>query len=200
MFNDGVQTAFELILEEIGSASNELKESVKLLVDKGDFDAVTRLINTAKSLDSFQLKVSDLQSDWIETFDPETRSKTQFTPSEEMPETSEALSLTMAYGDATAQAEYIEKNVRVLVGSSIRKHSFDSLSDNSKERKAEAIRNGEIELSQNTGLYVVKVPITFSSPSGAACFVAGCAVSGPKEWKVRGQDISLKDWFHNHNQ
>lgn len=199
MFNDGVQTAFELILEEIGSASNELKEDVKLLVDEGDFDAVTSLVKTAKSLDSFQLKVRDLQAEWINTFDPETRSKTQFTPSEEMPETSEALSLTMAYGDATAQAEYFDNKVRVLVGSSIRKNSFGSLIDSAKKRKDEAITKGEIELSRNPELYEVKRPIIFSSPSGAACFVAGCAVSGPKEWKVSGEDISLKEWFKNHS-
>jgi hypothetical protein len=37
MDDDGVQTAFDLILEEIGSVSKELKEEAKRLVDKGLF-------------------------------------------------------------------------------------------------------------------------------------------------------------------
>ncbi len=57
MKDDVIHTAFELILEEIGSISNELKQEAKHLVDKGDFDAVAYLMNTGKKMDTFQLKV-----------------------------------------------------------------------------------------------------------------------------------------------
>ncbi len=39
MDDDGVHTAFDLILEEIGSVSKELSEEAKKLVDANDYDA-----------------------------------------------------------------------------------------------------------------------------------------------------------------
>lgn len=41
MDSDGVKAAFELIQEEIGSVSRELKDEAKQLVDSGDFDHQT---------------------------------------------------------------------------------------------------------------------------------------------------------------
>ena len=82
MDNDGVHTAFDLILEEIGSVSNELKKEAKRLVDKDDYDAVSKLMGTGKHLDSFQLKVKALQKEWVTAFDPDTRSRTHYESAE----------------------------------------------------------------------------------------------------------------------
>ncbi len=199
MTNDGVKTAFELILEEIGSVSNELKNEAKILLDKGDFDSVSSLMKTGKELDKFQQQVKNLQTDWINNFDPKTRSKTQFTPLADIPKSKGPLALTMTYGEAIAQAEYVGSSIQILAGSTIRKKSHDSLNDHAKEMKSEAINKGEIAPSANPELYEVKTPIAFGSPSGAACFVAGCSVSGPKEWKVKREGISLKEWVKNHS-
>ena len=114
MKDDGIQTAFELILEEIGSVSKELKEEAKQLVDKGDFDAVAHLMKTGKKMDAFQLKVHSLQTEWINTFDSDTRSKTYISLVDTDVNISDSLLLTMTYGDACAEAEYFGKNVDVL--------------------------------------------------------------------------------------
>lgn len=195
MKNDGIQTAFELILEEIGSVSNELKKEAKFLVDKGDFDAVSHLMKTGKELDTFQLKVHSLQKEWINTFDQETRSKTHFSTISEKIDIQEPLLLTMVYAEASAEAELLENNVRVLAGSTIKKLSYKSLSDHIENRKAKAINDGDLILSSNPELYELKNPIKFNSPSAAACFVAGCSVSGPREWQVKGKSKSLKQWL-----
>ena len=195
MKDDGIHTAFELILEEIGSVSNELKQEAKHLVDKGDFDAVAYLMKTGKEMDAFQLKVHSLQTEWINTFDPATRSKTHISLAEvdiDMPET---LLLTMIYGEACAEAEYSGKNVRILAGSTIKKVSYQSLADHIEDRKTKAINKGEVASSSSHELYEVKRPITFNSPSAAACFVAGCSVSGPREWQVKDKGKSLKYWL-----
>jgi len=196
MKDDGIHTAFELILEEIGSVSNELKQEAKHLVDKGDFDAVAYLMNTGKKMDAFQLKVQSLQTEWINTFDPDTRSKTHISLSDVDIDMSETLLLTMTYGEAFAEAEYFGKNVRVLAGSTINKVSYQSLADHIEDRKTKAINEGEVALSSNHELYEVKRPITFNSPSAAACFVAGCSVSGPREWQVKDKGKSLKYWLN----
>lgn len=197
MVDDGVHTAFEIILEEIGSVSNELKQEAKSLVDDGNFDAVSHLMSTGKSLDEFQLKVRKLQEEWINTFDPTTRGKTQFLTEDEIPASREPVKLSMSYGEASAEAEYLGRKVRILPGSTIRKESHESLGDNARRRKEEAIAKKEIVPSENPKLYEVRVPLTFGSPSGAAYFVAGCSVSGPREWKVKGEGVSLRYWLRN---
>jgi hypothetical protein len=37
--------------------------------------------------------------------------------------------------------------------------------------------------------------IRFNSPSGAAQFVAGCSVSGNREWRVAGSGVTLGEWL-----
>ena len=163
-------------------------------VDKDDFDAVAELMSAGKALDTFQLKVRGLQTEWRNAFDPDIRSKTQFTTVDTNLDLPEKLLLTMTYGEALAEAEYLGKSVRILIGSTIRRQSHDSLGDSVEERKEEAIKKGEIVPLANSELYEVKTGITFGSPSGAAQFVAGCSVSGPREWQVKGKGESLKQW------
>ncbi len=195
MKDDGIHTAFELILEEIGSVSKELKEEAKHLVDKGDFDAVARLMKTGKEMDTFQLKVHSLQTEWINTFDPDTRSKTHISLVDTNINISDTLLLTMTYGDACAEAEYFGKSVRILAGSTMNRISYHSLADHIEDRKRKAVNDGEVSPSSNEELYEIKRPITFNSPSAAACFVAGCSVSGPREWQVKDNGKSLKYWL-----
>lgn len=195
MNDDGVQTAFEIILEEIGSVSKELKEEVKLLVDKGDFDAVSKLISTGKGLDAFQLKVKQIQNEWVSSFDKATRGKTQFTPIETENNPTKTLSLTMTYGEAYAEAEYLGRKVKLHENSTIRKETHESLGEHIKEIKQRAINKGEIIEDRNQKLYKVVKPILFGSPSGAAQFVAGCSVSGPREWQIKNKGGSLKYWL-----
>jgi hypothetical protein len=194
MKDDGVHTAFGLILEEIGSLSKELKQEAKRLVDKNEFDTVSTMMDTGKRLDNFQVKVRSLQTEWIKTFDPTTRSRTHFEPPiDVLP--SEALSLVMTYGEATADAEYKNGNVNLLAGSTIRKEIHESLPDHIRDKRKETLSNGQIIPVENSDLYRVKAPIIFGSPSGAAQFVAGCSVSGPREWHVKGKGLSLKLWL-----
>jgi len=195
MKDDGVHTAFELILEEIGSVSKELKQEAKRLIDKGDYEAVSGLMDTGKRLDTFQIKVRNLQTEWISSFDPNTRSKTHFGHEEiELP-IDKSLALTMTYGEALAEAEFLGKNVRLLAGSMVRKEMHESLADHIKEKRKESLKKGELVEAQNSDLYELKEPMLFGSTSAAAQFVAGCSVSGPREWQVKAEGHSLKYWL-----
>lgn len=194
MDDDGVQTAFELILEEIGSVSKELKEEAKRLVDKSDFDAVTRLMDTGKRLDSFQLKVKAIQKEWVQAFDADTRSRTHYEPIIVETAPSQALPLTMTYAEASANAQCIGRKVTVLPGSFVRKHIYESMHENVQQRRQEAEASGILVLCSNPELLKVTAEVLFTSPSAAAQFVAGCSVSGPREWQVQGKGVSLKQW------
>ena len=195
MKDDGVHTAFEIILEEIGTVSKELKQGAKDLIDKSDFDAVQKLMDTGKSLDEFQVKVRSLQNEWINNFDVGTRSRTHFKPVEiEIPR-NDVIELVMEYEDAIARAEYSEKQVRILAGSTIRKETYESLGDHILEMRNDAIKNGVLAQGVKQNLFEVKAPITFRSSSAGAQFVAGCSVSGPREWKVKSKGTSLKHWL-----
>ncbi|ESQ17049.1 MAG: DUF4357 domain-containing protein [Thiohalocapsa sp. PB-PSB1] len=194
MDDDGVQTAFELILEEIGSVSKELKEEAKRLVDRDDFDSVARLMGTGKQLDSFQLKVKSLQKEWVQAFDPETRARTHYDPVAIETAPSQALSLTMTYAEASATATCIGRKVTVLPGSFVRKKIFESMHENVQQRRKEAEASGILVPCQDSELLEVTEEVPFASPSAAAQFVAGCSVSGPREWQISGKGVSLKHW------
>ena len=194
MDDDGVQTAFELILEEIGSVSKELKEEAKRLVDKDDFDSVSNLMGTGKRLDTFQLKVKALQKEWVQAFDPGTRSRTHYEQVTFETPTTQSLQLTMTYAEASAQAECTGRKVTILPGSFVRKQIFESLHENVLQRRQETEKKGILVSCNNPDLLEVKAAVTFTSPSAAAQFVAGCSVSGPREWQVKGKGISLKHW------
>lgn len=193
--DDGVHVAFDLILEEIGSVSSELKAEVKHLVDLGKFDDVSELSKTGKALEAFQLKVVELQAQWTRDFDEKTRTKTTFPSILTGPNTNTSVMLYMVSGNAYAEAEYKSSGVTVLQGSTIRKESHASLGSHIMKCKVEALKNTEIKLADDNSLYRVNVPLSFGSPSAAACFVAGCSVSGPREWQVKDKGMSLKSWL-----
>ena len=198
MDSDGVQAAFELIQEEIGSVSRELKDEAKKLVDSGDFDQVKRLMETGKKLDSFQLQVKAIAEKWVTEFDQSTRSKTEYEPEPPVPAGIGSLALVMDYQSAHARGELNGKEVTLLPGSQVRKESYGSLQEDVLKRKNKAIKSGELKDSSNPLLFELKTAITFSSPSAAAGFVAGCSVNGRKEWQVENEGISLKTWQKQH--
>lgn len=198
MDHDGVRIAFNLILEEIGSVSKELKEEAKRLVDTGDFDQVKSLMETGKKLDEFQLEVKGTQGKWISTFDLGTRSRTTYEPPAVETPASADLNLMMTYQEARARARIRGREVTVLPGSRIRKETFESMQEDVLERKRDAIKKGELVETPDPHVLELKVQTKFSSPSDAAIFVAGCSVNGRKEWRVENQDISLKEWQEEH--
>ena len=195
MNDDGVQTAFEIILEELGSVTNDLRIEASFLAKNGDFHSLSKVSATGEALDAFQLKVSKLRDEWVNQFDPSTRSRTEFEPTEPTLTPKDSVTLSVEYGAATAKAEYLGHEVRLMPGSTIKRQSHGSLNAATKQRKKQALANGEILEATNPELYEVKSPLVFNSPSGAAYFVAGCSVSGPRDWQVVGTNKSLKSWL-----
>ncbi|RKT47040.1 DUF4357 domain-containing protein [Thiocapsa rosea] len=195
MTDDGVQTAFVLILEELGSVANDYMREAKRIAETGTFKELKALSSKGEALEDFQLKVCALRDEWVGSFDEVTRGKTYYdVPILETPDIN-VVALHVVYGDASAKAEYIKGKVRLLPGSTIRKESKGSLNEATRKRKTNALYTGDLKESSNPELLVVNTPIVFDSPSGAAYFVAGCSVSGPRDWEVVGHNLSLNGWI-----
>jgi hypothetical protein len=106
----------------------------------------------------------------------------------------EFLVLKMAYSGAVAEAKFFGKNkIELAIGSTIRKETFESLPDHINEIRDSMINNGILK-RKTPDFFEVMKPILFSSTSAAACFVAGCSVSGPREWRIKGKGISFRQW------
>ena len=65
----------------------------------------------------------------------------------------------------------------------------------SRSAPASAIRARDVHANAIEGNRLTK-DFPFSSPSAAAAFLSGYAVSGPQTWKVQGKNITLGEWMN----
>ena len=75
--HDEVSVAFDIIVDEIGSAIRELNNDGAQAFQNGIYDAADKLSKAGKELASFQAKLYELKKEWINTFDAATRSRIQ---------------------------------------------------------------------------------------------------------------------------
>ena len=200
MNDDGVNTAFEIILEELGSIIKELNEDAakKLQLGQCDYQGVKEQMETGERLTKFQDRIIDLCQEWNDSFDADTRGKTVFEGRAEFISLAKGeAEIEMHYGVANAKGKYSNGNVVVLPGSTLRKKSSKSMGRNARAYKERLLREGKIE-NLNDQLLSVKSQIEFDSPSGSAKFVAGCSVNGRKEWHLISDHRTLGDWIKEH--
>lgn len=195
MNNDGVATAFELILEELGSVINELNTDASQKLKAGQYTEVKNQMIVGEKLQLFQDKIAGLDQEWRDSFDDETRSKTVFEGREEHVRLAVgSVELEMVYGEASAKGIYTNGEIEVLPGSTIRKENHKSMGAKQKTEKNRYLHTGKIK-EHSKSLYSVCNTIKFHSPSGSAKFIAGCSVNGRKEWTIKGSNKTLGAWI-----
>jgi hypothetical protein len=74
---DGVNTAFSLILGEIENVIEELTAEGTQAFQQRHYDEANRLSRIGTEMGIFQEKVRELQRQWVDGFDTHTRDKTQ---------------------------------------------------------------------------------------------------------------------------
>ena len=196
MSTDGVHTGFELILEELGSVMHDLQREAEHLVKQGNFGKLSKVSATGEALDTFMGKVGALRDEWLAALNQDTRDKIRSEPIAALSTVSEALRLEVQYGEAIGRAEYHgPRDIRILPGSTINRLSRQSLHSGIQALKKKALQKGDIVEAKNPKLYEVRTPQSFKSPSGAAQFIAGCSVSGPRDWRVQGIGCPLQAWL-----
>lgn len=75
MNQDGVNIAFELMLEEIQSVISELNEEGASYLQNGDYSKLEKIVGTGKELSAFKEKLEKLKFEWNRGFDATTRQR-----------------------------------------------------------------------------------------------------------------------------
>lgn len=157
----------------------------------GEYEDAEQLVERGKKYSLFSKRISDLQVEWLTEIHLNNEADNDNVSSsyQDGPE------LIMNYGGSEARAIYNRGWLVLQAGSTIKKQTCDSLSGVYRELRHSSLQDGKLEEAQNHELLRLIEDIRFNSPSGAAQFVAGCSVSGNREWKLLNNNESLGVWL-----
>ena len=105
--------------------------------------------------------------------------------------------LVMNYRHSHARALYNGGQVVVLSGSTIMAKTHPSLKDKDRELRKRLSDEGTLGEDETNGLLTMKREFPFKSPSQAARFVAGCSVSGNRDWHIENSGAPLGSWLES---
>jgi hypothetical protein len=107
----------------------------------------------------------------------------------------DALILEIRWEDARAECRVAEGQFVVQPGSTARAKEVESLGEGSKAiRKALREQKVLVPVEGNSALLRFTQEYAFDSPSGAAGVVTGTGLNGRAHWKVKGENVSYKEW------
>lgn len=194
MISDDVNTAFELLIEAFANSVDRANAEGAEVLRRGEHQHAEACIKKARSLSEFSKKVSELQAVWLS----EMRSDAgQENGDDAEPRSSHGKGgqdLSMNYNGASAKALYHDKRVTLLEGSIVREETLPSLADNYRELRKRSKADGTLVSTERPDLLRLTRSMAFSSPSGAAQFVAGCSVSGNRDW-LTDSGQTLGQWL-----
>jgi hypothetical protein len=106
-----------------------------------------------------------------------------------------ALALELRWEDAHAECLVVDGQFVVQPGSTARVKEVDSLGDGSKAiRKALRQQRVLVPVDGAPSLLRFTQEYEFDSPSGAAAVVSGTGLNGRTAWRVKGADLTYKEW------
>ena len=103
------------------------------------------------------------------------------------------LTLELKWEGARAECEVRDGVYVVKKGSTARTQEVDSLGNGYREFRFKLKQDGVLQAGGD-GLLRFTIPYSFDSPSAAAAVVAGTGLNGRVAWRVKGENISLKEW------
>lgn len=107
----------------------------------------------------------------------------------------DALVLELRWEDARAECVVSDGQFVVQRGSTARVKEVDSLGEGSKTiRKTLQKQRVLVPADNNPALLRFAEEYAFDSPSAAAAVVTGTGLNGRAHWKVKGENISYKEW------
>jgi len=120
-----------------------------------------------------------------ETASPESEETPASTGANAGADSPHTATLIMTYDGVRAWAAEDGSGIVLLKGSTVKRETWDSL-DKSKtlaRLRRETVRDGTLIATSDARVLGLTRELRFRSLSAAACFVAGCSVSGPREWR-----------------
>lgn len=107
----------------------------------------------------------------------------------------DALVLELRWEDARAECIVGDGEFIVQAGSTARVKEVESLGENSRViRKALREQGVLVPAEGHPSLLRFTQEYAFESPSGAASVVSGTGLNGRAHWKLKGQNVSYKEW------
>lgn len=104
------------------------------------------------------------------------------------------LTLEMSWEDAHAECVVRDGQFVVTTGSTARTKEVASLGVGSRALRKRLMDAGVLVPAGQDGLLRFAQAYAFDSPSAAAAVVAGTGLNGRQFWRVKGEDVSYKEW------
>lgn len=186
---DNVTAAFELLIEELAKAADAINADGANAFREGKHGEVETLLGRVKTIEATIKKVSALEEGWLQDFRVAADPSAPDRNGDDLP------TLVMSYKNARATAAYDNKSVVIFAGSTIRRPTFDSLSDTLQDLRHQCEADGSLTKADDPDLLRLTKNMTFRSPSGAAQFVAGCSVSGNRDWVLKTSQEPLGSYL-----
>lgn len=198
---DNVDAAFELLMEELAKVRHDASNDGAAACGQSDYRRAKEAIGKAESLEQISKELSKLQVNWHLLLRPEAEAEAEakfIIP--QRPNDDREPSLSMAYNGTNAKALYNRGSVILLELSTICRPAQESLLEKYRSMRDECESDGRLVPNGESHFLKVTRPIQFHSPSGAAQFVAGCSVSGNREWRVDGTKQTLGEWLRQNGR
>lgn len=184
-----ILAAFELLDEQLHAMIRVLRRSGAAAIEAGDYARAKNVMMKACSVEEI-LKTTRLnRKAWVDEFG-------RLIGEGEPPNSHSAGPLLkMRYGKARARALYNRGWLLLLSGSTIVEVTGVSLPPVHRDRRKQLLADGGL-VRIDDGLLRLTQELKFDSPSGAAQFVAGCSVSGNRDWHIEGTGLPLGRWIN----
>lgn len=193
LIDENVAAAFDLLLQEMFRAVDGERGCGADAFRRGDYGEADKRKQRCRRLEDFVKEAAGLKERWTrEMAQPESDAGKIAEPSPQAPS---GLRLTMAYNGAQATALYQGGQVMLLEGSTVRRPTLASLAGRLRELRARYEADRVLVSDARNDLLRVGRSIRFDSPSAAAQFVAGCSVSGNRDWHVDDHGCPLGEYL-----
>jgi len=214
-----VEAAFELLIEAVAEVSAAIREKGAQAFRENRLADIDPLQQRAESAEGLLGKVIGIQREWLDSIAGQTDLQTdasRLTDSSDLtlplaPIAPQAdagthpvarlggeIIVTMSYGGVAAKARHIPGigHTVLAAGSTVRRQVHPSLIDKYRVDRRQCEKDGSLAVdTKNDQILLLNKDIIFDSQSGAAQFVAGCSVSGNREWRVMDTGQSLGDYL-----
>lgn len=189
MIDENVAAAFDLLLQEMFRAVDGERGCGADAFRRGDYGEADMRKQRCRRIENFAKEAAGLKERWTrEMAQPESDAGKV---AQRSPQTASGLRMTMAYNRVQAVALYQGGQVVLLEGSTVRSTMLASLAGRLRELRTRYEAERVLVPDARSDLLKVARSIRFDSPSAAAQFVAGCSVSGNRDWHVEGDGRPL---------
>jgi hypothetical protein len=179
--NNNIGVAFELLLEELSKTVDDIHRQGGEAFRERRYTDIEVALRQAKSLGNITKDLGALQEKALSLFE------TQVGPMEGKAvslHSDAGLPVRMTHKGAQARGHFHNKRVTLSEGSTVCRATQESLQDAQRENRRCCESDGTLIDTDDPDLLKLAKPVSFASPSAAAEFVAGCSVSGNREWRL----------------